>query len=254
MISKKSTWAILFTYSIFFNTSYAETTNTEPTHSLANTANLIPAFTAKYHISRNGDVIGKASRSLKYLSPTLAEYSYKTDLEWLIFSDRRKETSTVRLDKGQLTPSHYRFTREGTGSDKAYEWAYDIDKKIATNILKKKTLEIDYPANIQDKLSYHLQNRLNLITDPNSKSFTYPVISTSGKIKDYHYQYDGKEELMLPYGLVKTVRFKREVPSKEKATYAWFAPKLSYLLVKLRLEKEGVEQFQAELDSYSPEK
>jgi hypothetical protein len=77
----------------------------------------------------------------------------------------------------------------------------------------------------------------------------YPVIDTSGKIKNYVYQYDGEEELMLPYGTIKTIRLKREVIEKEKITYAWFAPKLDYLMVKLLQTKKGIEQFQAQLNT-----
>ena len=61
------------------------------------------------------------------------------------------------------------------------------------------------------------------------------------------YQNDGEEELVLPYGLIKTVRFKREVLEKKRVTYAWFAPELDFLLVKLYQVKAGVEQFEAQL-------
>ena len=54
---------------------------------------------------------------------------------------------------------------------------------------------------------------------------------------------------MLPYGLVKAIRLKREVVDKKRVTYAWFAPELNYLLVKLYQVKGGVEQFEAQLTS-----
>ena len=54
---------------------------------------------------------------------------------------------------------------------------------------------------------------------------------------------------MLPYGLVKTIRLKREVVEKKRVTYAWFAPELNYLLVKLNQTKGDVEQFEAQLKS-----
>ena len=222
----------------------------EASHTHAS-SHLVPSFIAKYSISRSNDQIRKAERTLRYISPEVAEYSYQTHLEWLIFSDQRTEFSTVHIKDGQLTPQHYRFTRKGTGSDKAYDWTYDVENDTAINILKNKTKSVDFPTNVQDKLSYHLQNRLNLITAPETKHFSYPVIGTNGKIKNYEYDFDGEEDLMLPYGLVKTLRFKRVVAKKSKITYAWFSPEHQYLLVKLRLEKEGVEQFQAELDTYT---
>jgi len=210
---------------------------------------LVKPFIAEYSIIHKSDPVGKAFRELKYLDNNQVEYSYKTDISWLIFSDNRHEISTVELSDSTVTPVNYKFTREGTGRDKKYAWEFDVKNNKATNLEKNKTLDVDFPPNIQDKLSYHLQHRLSLIENPKQQHFVYPVISTSGKIKNYVYQYDGEEEIMLPYGLVKTVRLKREVTEKKRVTYVWFAPELNYLLVKLYQVKGGVEQFEAQLVS-----
>ena len=209
----------------------------------------IQPFTAKYNLIRSADIVGTATRKLEYLTSEQAKYSYKTDIEWLIFSDNRQETSLVKLDLHKVTPMQYNFKREGTGRDKSYAWQYNIAENIATNLKEKKELNVDFPINIQDKLSYHLQNRLNLIQHPEQKLFVYPVISHSGKVKNYVYQYDGEDDLMLPFGLVKAIRLKREVIEKKKITYAWFAPELNFLMVKIQQIKSGVEQFDAQLTS-----
>ena len=210
---------------------------------------VIPPFSAEYTILHKSSSVGTGVRELKYLDNGLIEYSYHTDIEWLIFSDNRKETSIVSLINNQVIPSQYHFLREGTGRDKEYIWRYDIANNTAENVKKKREKTIDFPNNIQDKLSYHLQNRINLIKNPRQKHFVYPVISTSGKIKNYVYQYDGEEELMLPYGLVKAIKLKREVIEKKRVTYAWFAPELNYLMVKLYQAKSGVQQFEAQLNT-----
>ncbi len=213
---------------------------------------VIPAFNAQYTILHKSKAVGEATRQLSYLDNGLAQYSYHTDIEWLIFSDTRQETSVVKLDGYHVTPTSYEYIREGTGSDKHYKWRYDINKNSAIDEIKERTKTVDFPENIQDSLSYHLQHRLNMITNPEQEHFVYPVIKSSGSIKNYVYQYDGKEELMLPYGLVKTIRLKREVIEKKRVTYAWFAPELNYLLVKLHQIKGDVEQFEAQLKSVTP--
>lgn len=210
---------------------------------------MVKPFTAEYSIIHNSSPVGKAIRTLKYLENGQVEYSYETNIEWLIFSDIRHEISTIDINDNQVIPNHYVYKREGTGKDKFYEWRYDLNNNKAINVTSGREEEIDFPVNIQDKLSYHLQNRLNLIANPEQKHFVYPVISTSGSIKNHVYQYDGEEELMLPYGLVKTIKLKREVIEKKRVTYAWFAPELNYLMVKLYQAKSGVEQFEAQLTS-----
>ena len=233
---------LLSSLTLFSSTSFAQATDKE-------SKVLVPAFTANYTILRSSKSVGKATRKLDYLDNGMAKYSYHTDIEWLIFSDIREETSIVKLNGNKVTPTSYVYKREGTGRDKHYKWSYDTASNTATDEKKNKTKTIDFPDNIQDSLSYHLQHRLNLISKPEQKQFVYPVIKSSGSLKNYVYQYDGEEEIMLPYGLVKTVKFKREVVEKKRITYAWFAPELDYLLVKLYQIKGDVEQFEAQLES-----
>jgi len=206
-------------------------------------------FTAKYSILHKSKKVGEGTRKLTYLDDDTIEYSYKSDISWLIFSDTRSEISTLKYHDDVLTPLKYEYIREGTGRDKHYLWTFDAANNSASNIKKKKTVNVDFSQPLQDTLSYHLQHRLKMIEHPNQKQFVYPVIKTSGKVKNYVYQYDGEEELMLPYGLIKTIRLKRELIEKKRITYAWFAPELDYLLVKLYQVKGGTEQFEAQLTS-----
>lgn len=212
-----------------------------------------PEFSAQYTVLHKSSPVGNAVRALSYQADGSIDYHYKTEVEWLIFSQTRSETSILSIENNKVIPQHYTYTREGTGKDKRYEWRYNSVTGEAKDIERKRDHQIDFSNNLQDKLSYHLQHRLNLITNANQASYIYPVINTSGSIKDYVYENDGEEELMLPYGLIKTIRFKREVKEKERVTYAWFAPELDYLLVKLYQTKGGTEQFEAQLSSLTIE-
>jgi hypothetical protein len=212
-------------------------------------SSIIPAYKATYTLLHKSDPVGTAIRQLSYLEDDKIRYHYETDISWLIFSDRRTETSIVKVEDNQVIPLHYNYQREGTGRDKSYQWQYNLPTKTATDLKKNKKINLDFTDGLLDKLSYHLQNRLDLIKKPQQKRFIYPVISTRGSIKNYEYQYDGEEELILPYGLVKTIRLKREIVEKKRITYAWFAPELNYLLVKLYQVKAGAEQFEAQLST-----
>ncbi|MEI6895303.1 MAG: DUF3108 domain-containing protein [Colwellia sp.] len=212
-------------------------------------SHLIPAYKANYILLHKSDPVGTAIRELTYLDNNLVSYHYETDISWLIFSDKRSETAIVSIKNNQVTPLRYTYFREGTGRDKSYRWQYDFAEKTATDLKKNKIITLDFTDGLLDKLSYHLQNRIDLITNSKQKRFIYPVISTSGSIKDYEYQYDGDEKLTLPFGVVNTIRLKREIIEKKRITYAWFAPELNYLLVKLYQVKDGSEQFEAQLST-----
>ncbi len=208
---------------------------------------IIPAYRATYTLLHKSDPVGEAIRELSYLDDDKIKYHYETDISWLIFSDKRSETAIVNIENNQIIPLSYNYQREGTGRDKYYQWQYDLAGKTATDLKKDKKISLDFTDGLLDKLSYHLQNRIDLINNSEQKRFVYPVISHKGSIKNYQYLYDGKEELILPYGLVKTIRLKREIIEKKRVTYAWFAPELNYLLVKLYQVKAGAEQFEAQL-------
>lgn len=214
-----------------------------------NTFVVIPAYRATYTLLHKSDPVGTAIRELTYLDGNQARYHYETEISWTIFSDKRSETAIVSIEDNQVTPLSYVYSREGTGKDKSYQWLYDFPKKKATDLKKDKTITLDFTEGLLDRLSYHLQNRLDFINTPDQKRFIYPVISQKGSIKNYEYLYDGEEELMLPYGLVKTIRVKREIVEKKRITYAWFAPELNFLLVKLYQVKAGAEQFEAQLSA-----
>ncbi len=210
---------------------------------------VLPEFSAQYTVLHKSDPVGIATRELSYQTDGSINYLYKTHVQWLIFSQTRSETSILTIDNNKVVPQHYIYTREGTGKDKRYEWRYNAKENKAEDISQKRVHSIDFSHHLQDKLSYHLQHRLNLIANGKQERYVYSVISTSGSVRDYIYQFDGEEELILPYGLIKTIRLKREVKEKERITYAWFAPELDYLLVKLYQIKAGNEQFEAQLSS-----
>ncbi|QOL25194.1 DUF3108 domain-containing protein [Thalassotalea sp. LPB0316] len=216
---------------------------------IANPSQLpITPYKATFNILHKGDPVGKGYRELTLLDDGRIEYSYYTDLKWMIFSQKRKETSYVKLHNYQLELNEYTFERSGTGKDKTYRWQFFPNQNKALNLVKKTEFDIDFSEGLQDKLSYHLQQRLSFLEQPEQSSFNYDVITTSGKIKNYRYEYVGVEELMLPYGLIKALKYKREVADKERVTYAWFAPELDYLMVRLYQIKDGVDQFEAQLD------
>ncbi|MFQ3313799.1 MAG: hypothetical protein ACI8SC_003020 [Colwellia sp.] len=255
MLKRLSLLCLTLPVLVFANTAL-QTPSTPSTPSIVEQkksfSTIIPAYRATYTLLRKSDPVGKAIRELTYLDDNKIQYHYETDINWLIFSDKRSETAIVKIENNKVIPLSYDYQREGTGTDKAYQWQYDLAAQTATNLKKDKKISLDFSDGLLDKLSYHLQNRIDLINNPEQKRFIYPVISTKGSIKNYQYQYDGEEEIILPYGLVKTIRLKREIIEKKRITYAWFAPELNYLLVKLYQVKAGTEQFEAQLSILEP--
>jgi hypothetical protein len=104
--------------------------------SLEQNRKTIPSFSATYTLLHKSTPIGQALRKLTYLDSGDAVYYYETEIEWLIFSDSRSETSTLTINNDKVTPQHYVYKREGTGRDKNYEWRYQLHDKTAIDIKK----------------------------------------------------------------------------------------------------------------------
>ncbi|MCJ8322182.1 MAG: hypothetical protein MJK12_21310, partial [Colwellia sp.] len=135
-----------------------ENNNAETSNTL-----IVKPFTSTYSVIHKSDPVGEATRQLKKLADGSFEYSYHNYIEWLIFSDDRKETSILTVNNDKVTSLSYQYKREGTGRDKYYHWSYDRKNSTAKNIKQDRTIKVDFSNGLQDKLSYHLQHRINLI-------------------------------------------------------------------------------------------
>ncbi|WP_371185987.1 DUF3108 domain-containing protein [Thalassotalea maritima] len=211
------------------------------------TVSSLANFEAKYNIVHEGDVLGKAKRSLINHDDGSVEFNYQTNIKRLIFSDHRQEQTQNIIRDGEVIPLLYQSSREGTGKDKFYKWAFDKDNQQVTNLVTNQSKQIDWPDGLQSKLSFHLQTRLNLING--KKEFNFKTLTTSGGIKDYNYQLVGNEQIDLPYGTLDTVKLMRQKPGSDRVTYVWFAPELDYLMVKLHQKENSFNDFEAQLVS-----
>lgn len=200
-------------------------------------------FNADYIVYRAGKKHGEAKRFLKPLEQGYL-LGYSSDISWFIFSDKRSESSYFTLNEGQIQPYRYIMSRTGTGSDRYYELNLDQSgQKLATG--KEKTLkETSWRDDWLDQLSY--QQQLVLDLRAGKTTFSYNVLNRHGDSKRYDYAVVAEETLALPYGELKTLRISR-LEDDDKQIYAWVAPELDYLLVRLWRGEKNVEQFDVQL-------
>lgn len=230
--TKWRSWAPFFLLTSLFNTPV-----------LSQTTSLTP-FNADYIVYRAGKKHGDANR---YLTVTEQGYQlgYSSDISWMIFSDKRKETSDFTLENGQIKPLRYVMQRSGTGPDRYYELNLDYQGKVLAEGKNRQPKAVSWHDDWQDQISYQLQLALDL--KAGKTEFHYNVLNRNGNSKLYHYKVVAEETLPLPYGNVKTLRIARVEQNSDKQIYAWVAPELDYLLVRLWRGEDNVEQFDVQL-------
>lgn len=205
---------------------------------------VLSTFNAEYLIYRAGKNHGKAKRYL-HEHDNHYEMGYSSDISWLVFSDKRSETSTFTLHQGQLRPLHYLMKRSGSGANRHYELRLDWQNNTLYTGKKQAQKAVTWQDNWLDPLSYHQQLVLDL--KAGKTQFSYDVLNRDGNSRTYHYEVVTTEPLALPYGTVRAIRIARVEEGTDKQVLAWVAPELDYMLVRLWRGEDNVEQFDVQL-------
>ncbi len=209
------------------------------------------SYQAEYDILRQGERHGSAFRRLN-VSEQGCELSYKSDIKWMIFNDKRSEHAEFYCANGDIKPLSYVMERTGTGPDRKYTLNFNHDKKQVMSNRSKYPLEINWETGVQDLMTYQAKMRLDLMAG--KKVFDYPIVDKKGKARHYKFEILGTETITLPYGNVETIKAKRVYNSDKRQALAWFAPSMDYLLVRRWKGEKGVEQFDVQLKSYEVKK
>ena len=213
---------------------------------MASTAQL-QSYQAEYDILRKGERHGSAFRRLN-VNKGHCELSYKSDIKWMIFSDKRTELANFNCSSSVIKPENYVMERSGTGPNKKYTLAFDHKNKQVQSNRSDYPLNVTWEDGVQDAISYQAQMRLDLLAG--KKEFDYPIVDKKGKTRHYKFEIIGTETISLPYGNIETIKAKRLYNNDKRQALAWFAPSMDYLLVRMWKGEKGVEQFDVQLKAY----
>ncbi|RVU32820.1 MULTISPECIES: DUF3108 domain-containing protein [Neptunomonas] len=187
---------------------------------------------------------GDVTRSLTKTED--GQWHFETQAAALVASI--KESSKVAVTEQQITPLAYRYKRKVLGKKRLAELDFDWSALEVSNNVEGKPWKMAIPALTQDKLSYQLQMRLDLINKKQGP-FTYQV-ADGGKLKTYHFSILDAERVTTPAGEYETVKVKMERgKNSDRITYIWFAPTLEYAIVKLEQTEPDGKKYALQLKS-----
>ncbi|MCF7516660.1 MULTISPECIES: DUF3108 domain-containing protein [unclassified Pseudoalteromonas] len=206
-------------------------------------------YQAKYDVLRKGETHGKAVRELKKINDGNYVLTYHSEIEWMIFSDSRKETSEFSYQDHKISPLSYAMERTGTGPDKEYTLKFDPVHKQVNSNQSKYPLKFDWSDDFQDSLSYQVQVREEL--KQGKTQLSYPLVDKKGNLRSYDFEVIGTEMISLPIGNIDAIKVKRLYDNNKRQALAWFAPEMDYMLVRMWKGEKGVEQFEVQLNSFT---
>lgn len=153
----------------------------------------------------------------------------------------QSESSTLSYENSRWAPISYKFNRSVFGRKRNLSISFDKERKRITTVAKQQPWTQTYEADVQDKLSYQLQLREDLIAGREQLSYR---IADGGRIKTYKFVRSGTETLSTPAGTFECLRLQLERAEDQQQTLIWMAPALDYLTVRLlRVDASGREHF-----------
>lgn len=232
------------TLSVFFSSSLIAVAAEEPAQST-----LIKPFTAIYDMYRQGDKLGQGSRIMTDLGDNNYSIELASDMEWLIFSDRRTELSIFNYQNGQVSPLSYSFKRTGTGPDKDIEITFKQDKSLII-VPEEKENPTNWEDGWLDEMTLHIQVQADLMAG--KTEFEYTMVSNRGSVRTYNLEVIGHEMISTRLGRFNAIKVAK-IYDKRKfyAQHAWFVPELNYTLARMWRMKKGVEQYDLVISQYT---
>ncbi|MYM65000.1 DUF3108 domain-containing protein [Pseudomaricurvus sp. HS19] len=200
-------------------------------------------FSADYK-ARYGSLSVDASRSLTMGKDRQMEFRFAAR-HWLADIDER---SLAQWDDEhfQLRPQTYSYNRTGLGRDRTALLTFDHDQGKVTNNVQNKPWSMDVPTDVQDKLSYQLQLRADLI---NGKELMEYQVADGGRLKTYRFAVEGEEVIDTPVGRLNTVRVKRLRKDNDRVTLIWLARDWDYLIVRIQQTEDDGKYYEINLTS-----
>lgn len=191
-------------------------------------------FRADYKAQFN-DITVTATRSLTPLEGGEQLFSFKAET-WLA---TLLESSQFRWSEDStLVPQKYHYQRSVFGKKRKAILNFNWQKMTVVNNVQEHSWSMSIPLMVQDKLSYQLQLRSDLL---NNKSSLKYHIADGGHLKTYLFETMGEEVLNTPVGPLHTIKIKKvNAKGKRRTTYIWMAKNWDFLLVKLQqTERDG---------------
>ncbi len=194
-------------------------------------------FTAKYHIERDGDVIGEASISLHPMGGGKWRYITESKASIFLFSVSDSETSIVQFNGDEVIPlSMIREQNKPTRASRT-EQIFDWPNKTETGKKdEKKQWKLLLVDGVQERHSQGLVMRNDL--RKGAKSMSYKI-SETGKLREYKYVVGDKEQLETPAGKYNVVKVERDRDDSSRQTISWHAQELDFIPVKVRQIEDG---------------
>ena len=163
-------------------------------------------FEANYSLRVMGTKFALMKRSFSRLPDGAYIYLSETNttgLASLLYKDKVIERSTWLFENGQIKPVEYSYDRSGGKKKRNVTIEFNWNSGMISTSVNGDAWHMPVRDNILDKLVYQLAIMHDLVNGRKNIDYT---IADGGKVKIYHFDLLGEEDLRTPLGEFKTLK------------------------------------------------
>ena len=209
----------------------------------------IPSFQADYKVYYGDMHLGEGRYTLKKnVLSNVYQFSFSSQLGFLIFSDKRQVQSSFTYNNNQLLPIQYSHERTGSGPNYLDTIKFDRHSGHISSTHKNKTIELNYDKLIRDGLTVQLQLMLDL--QRGIKKTNYPILDDN-RLKVRKFVNLGMETLTIDNKTYHCIKIEVSRRNSKRKTQMWFSPAHNYQPIQMTHFVKNKKQFNAHLINYT---
>jgi hypothetical protein len=211
-------------------------------------ATTLEPYTARYQVSYRGISGGDIQASFKR-GKTANLWLYETQafpslLGRIAVSSEARERSTMQITSAGVRPLTFEFDDGKPDSAKDVSLRFDWAAGTVTGEADGKPVEFDLSPGVQDTASVQAAMIHELAAGRKPTGFT---IVTGGKMREYRYWHEGRQQVMTPFGQVAAEVWASQRTGSNRLTKTWHAPSLGYVPVQAIQYRKGNPEVQMKL-------
>jgi len=212
-------------------------------------------YTARYQVSYRGLDGGELESSFRRGS-VAGQWQYETNIFPSLLariaisavpgavSAKAHELSVIEVTADGVRPLSYNFDDGSADAAKDVKLTYDWQAFTATGHVEGKPVSLAISAGTHDTSSVQAAMIQELLAGRKPQAFK---IVTGGKLREYRYWPEGKQQVMTPYGQVEAEVWASQRTGSNRVNKTWHAPSLGYVPVQAVQYRKGNPEVQMKL-------
>jgi len=205
-------------------------------------------YTARYQVSYRGLNGGEIESSFKR-GAVAGQWQYETRvfptlLARVAISSQAHELSVIQATATGVRPLSFNFDDGSTDAAKDVRLNYDWQALTVTGSVEGKPVSLTITPGTHDTSSVQAAMIQELLAGRKPQGFR---IITGGKLREYRYWPEGKQQVMTPYGQVETEVWSSQRTGSNRVTKTWHAASLGYVPVQAIQYRKGNPEVQMKL-------